>query len=110
MRCGKKANRLVRQPVPEVNKPIHLPQSSSASRLTAGACGFLNLSQSGDLPERLRDPSRLETMPFAAELAGMLEDRQPAVVRQVLVEAQPVAALPQDAGQHRFAHFDGFSA
>ena len=29
-----------------------LPQSSSASRLTAGAAGFLNLSQSGDRPER----------------------------------------------------------
>jgi hypothetical protein len=29
-----------------------LPQSSSASRLTAGACGFLNLSQSGVRPER----------------------------------------------------------
>ena len=30
----------------------HRPQSSSASRLTAGAAGFLNLSQSGDRPER----------------------------------------------------------
>jgi len=29
----------------------HPPQSSSASRLTAGAAGFLNLSQSGDRPE-----------------------------------------------------------
>ena len=28
------------------------PQSSSASRFTAGASGFLNLSQSGDRPER----------------------------------------------------------
>jgi hypothetical protein len=28
------------------------PQSSSASRVTAGAVGFLNLSQSGDLPDR----------------------------------------------------------
>jgi hypothetical protein len=27
-------------------------QSSSASRFTAGAAGFLNFSQSGDLPER----------------------------------------------------------
>ena len=27
------------------------PQSSSASRVTAGASGFLNFSQSGDLPE-----------------------------------------------------------
>jgi hypothetical protein len=30
----------------------HLVQSSSASRLTAGAAGFLNLSQSFDRPER----------------------------------------------------------
>jgi len=29
----------------------HLPQSSSASRLTAGAFGFLNLSQSGERPD-----------------------------------------------------------
>ena len=28
------------------------PQSSSASRLTAGACGFLTLSQLGERPER----------------------------------------------------------
>jgi hypothetical protein len=31
---------------------VHHPQSSSASRLTAGAAGFLNLSQSGERPER----------------------------------------------------------
>src|SRR3977135_2289431 len=31
---------------------IHPPQSSSASRLTAGASGFLNLSQSGERPDR----------------------------------------------------------
>jgi hypothetical protein len=30
----------------------HLPQSSSASRLTAGASGFLNFSQSGERPDR----------------------------------------------------------
>jgi hypothetical protein len=30
----------------------HRPQSSSASRFTAGASGFLNLSQSGDRPDR----------------------------------------------------------
>ena len=30
----------------------HRPQSSSASRFTAGAAGFLNFSQSGDLPDR----------------------------------------------------------
>jgi hypothetical protein len=31
---------------------IHPPQSSSASRFTAGASGFLNLSQSGERPDR----------------------------------------------------------
>ena len=30
----------------------HRPQSSSASRLTAGASGFFDLIQSGDRPER----------------------------------------------------------
>jgi hypothetical protein len=30
----------------------HVLQSSSASRITAGAAGFLNFSQSGDRPER----------------------------------------------------------
>ena len=31
---------------------FHQAQSSSASRFTAGAAGFLNFSQSGDRPER----------------------------------------------------------
>jgi hypothetical protein len=31
---------------------LHLPHSSSASRFTAGAGGFLNFSQSEDRPER----------------------------------------------------------
>jgi hypothetical protein len=30
---------------------LHLPQSSSASRRTAGASGFLLLSQSGERPD-----------------------------------------------------------
>jgi hypothetical protein len=30
------------------------PQSSSASRFTAGASGFFDLSQSGERPERVR--------------------------------------------------------
>jgi hypothetical protein len=34
------------------HRPPLLPQSSSASRFTAGAAGFLNLSQSFDLPLR----------------------------------------------------------
>jgi hypothetical protein len=31
---------------------IHLPQSSSASRVTAACAGFFILSQSGERPER----------------------------------------------------------
>ena len=41
----------------------HFPQSSSASRLTAGAVGFLNLSQSVVRPDRYGEPSRFDTMP-----------------------------------------------
>jgi hypothetical protein len=32
-------------------------------RLSAGASGFLNFSQSGDRPERQRGPTRLDTIP-----------------------------------------------
>ena len=39
------------------------PQSSSASRFTAGATGFLTLSQWSIRPERYGVPSRFETMP-----------------------------------------------
>jgi hypothetical protein len=39
------------------------PQCSSASRFTAGAAGFLNLSQSGERPDLYRDPRRFETIP-----------------------------------------------
>src|SRR5262249_50756252 len=37
-----------------VPRGLH-PQSSSASRFTAGASGFLNLTQSFDRPDRYRD-------------------------------------------------------
>ena len=40
-----------------------IPQSSSPSRFTAGTAGFLNFSQSGERPDRYRDPSRFETIP-----------------------------------------------
>jgi hypothetical protein len=36
----------------KLREPFHRPQSSSASRLTAGASGFFILSQSGERPER----------------------------------------------------------
>jgi hypothetical protein len=64
---------------------FHLPQSSSASRFTASASGFLNLSQSFDLPlidrvKALRDDA------FEAPLAGVTEDDVTGV-RKVFVEA-----------------------
>jgi hypothetical protein len=50
------------------------PQSSSASRFTAGAAGFLILNRCGERPERQRDPKRFDMMPsqpsFASELVG----------------------------------------
>jgi hypothetical protein len=43
-------------------------QSSSASRLTAGAAGFLTLIQSADRPLRYFDPSRFDTIPSQPSL------------------------------------------
>ena len=39
------------------------PHSSSASRFTAGAAGFLNLSQCRVRPLTYGEPSRFDTMP-----------------------------------------------
>src|SRR6516165_4961462 len=50
------------------NKSLCRPQSSSASRVTAAASGFLNLSQSFVLPDRYCDPSRFDTMPSSPSL------------------------------------------
>jgi hypothetical protein len=41
----------------------HLLQSSSASRVTAGAAEFLTFTQQSARPERYSDPRRFETMP-----------------------------------------------
>ena len=38
---------------PDLRNKSHLPQSSSASRLTAAASGFLNFSQSGERPDQV---------------------------------------------------------
>jgi len=40
-----------------------LPHSSSASRFTAGAAGFLNLSQCRVRPLTYGEPRRFDTMP-----------------------------------------------
>src|SRR6476660_9628096 len=41
----------------------HLLQSSSASRVTAGAAGFLTFSQQSARPARYGEPRRFDTMP-----------------------------------------------
>ena len=45
------------------HRHLPFPQSSSASRRTAGAAGFLIFSQSFTRPERYVEPSRFDTMP-----------------------------------------------
>jgi hypothetical protein len=55
-----------------------LPQSSSASRFTAGAAGFLNLSQCRVRPLTYGEPSRFDTMPpLEGAMAGRLPKCQP---------------------------------
>jgi hypothetical protein len=46
----------------------HRPHSSSASRFTAGASGFLLLIQSGERPDLYRESFRFETMPSRPSL------------------------------------------
>ena len=41
----------------------HLPQSSSASRFTAGAFAFFILSQSGERPLTYGEPGCFDTIP-----------------------------------------------
>ncbi len=50
------------------------PQSSSASRFTASAFGFLTFTQCGERPERYSDPRRFDTIPSQPSLAGVLEE------------------------------------
>ena len=45
----------------KMRRLAHRPQSSFASRLTAGASGFLNLSQSGERPD---SPTHIRAMSF----------------------------------------------
>ena len=75
---------------PETNALVICPNPSSASRFTAGASGFLNLSQSGDLPDQRRDPSRFETIPSSPILRACWNTRAPS---EVLQEAQTKAAI-----------------
>jgi len=57
-----------------------LPQSSSASRFTAGAAGFLVLIQSADRPNRHGEPRRFDTMPSQP---SHLADRFPLVTAAI---------------------------
>src|SRR3954463_15660038 len=68
------------------------PQSSSASRFTAGASGFLNFNQSGGRPERYVEPKRLETMPSSPILQACANTMSPGCVRWG-VELHPRLAL-----------------
>src|SRR5262249_42480885 len=70
----------------------HLPQSSSASRFTAGASVFFILSQSGERPERYIESLRFDTMPSSPHLAGVGEDGR-AVALDMLVEPDAGAGL-----------------
>src|SRR5262249_42055618 len=57
------------------------PHSSSASRFTAGASGFLNFSQSFHRPERERGPSRFDTIPSSPILQAWRKTNSPSWAR-----------------------------
>jgi len=61
------SNRNNPEPVPTIIQRLgladHPPQSSSASRFTAGAFGFLLLIQSRERPDRYGESRRFETIP-----------------------------------------------
>ena len=59
---------------PKKGRSPYRPQSSSASRRTAGASGFLNLSQSGERPDGSASRAALRRC-LAAELAGVFGTR-----------------------------------
>jgi hypothetical protein len=60
-------------------------QSSSASRLTAGAFGFLTFTQCGDRPERYGEPGRFLTIPVQRSLQAS-RNTVCAVLLKVLIE------------------------
>ena len=70
----------------------------------------MNFSQSGDRPDRYREPSLLETIPSSPHLAGMLEYNGALRVLQVLVQPQAWAALAQDARQRRLSRLERLAA
>jgi hypothetical protein len=58
------------------------PQSSSASRSTAGAAGFLRFwSQSRERPDRYAEPSRFDTIPSEPSLQAWQKNLRAAALR-----------------------------
>src|SRR5262249_8037053 len=74
------------------------PHSSSASRFTAGASGFLNFSQSFDRVA----PEPLRPVALTPHLAGVPEYAL-AIVSEVLVQTQSRKAPTQQARERRLA-------
>ena len=80
-------------------------QSSSASRVTAGAAGFLILTQQSLRPGRYGDPSALRHYAFAAERAGLLVDDR-AVGFEMAVERNAWLRAAQQSLEGGFANLD----
>jgi len=79
---------------------VRLPlQSSSASRRTAGAPGFLILIQWADRPARYGDPSRLYDA-LAAERIGVLEDYDTRRLAMVHSSSRPTRSKTTSAKSH----------
>src|SRR5262249_52406606 len=85
-----------------------LPQSSSASRFTAGAAGFFILSQSGGAPGPVGGILALRQDSFKTHFASMGEDSR-AVAFHVFVEAQAKAIFGQRTSKRGLAHFQGIA-
>ena len=85
-------------------------QSSSVSRVTAGAAGLLILTQQYALrPGRYGDPSRFDTMPSQPSAqACSVNDR--AVDFEMLVEDNIAVGAVQKLGERLLTHFDGLLA
>ena len=79
-------------------------QSSSSSRRTAGAAGFLIFSQCGNRPARYGVPSRFETMPSQPSAHAL--DRG-AVALIVFVKGDAVMWEPQQPGEPAFKFASG---
>jgi hypothetical protein len=67
------------------------PQSSSASRFTAGAAGFLTLSQCADRPGRYGEPRRFDTMPSQPSAQACWKMAAPSPLK-CLLKAMPSPA------------------